>query len=97
METGGYVDCVKKRVAMKTKEIDVWVGYNEKPEDGAIFPDSETCERHGWDKSIEAKLIIEIPERKIEVTESMILEACEQTGQDGLVLTFHLFGSNEDE
>ena len=50
---------------MKTKEIVVWVRPDEIDSNGI------SCQTNRHDKwQIEAKLIIEIPEKKIEITES---------------------------
>jgi len=55
---------------MKTKEIDVWVRHDEIDSNGI------SCQTNRHDKwQLRAKLIIEIPEKKIEITESQFDEA----------------------
>jgi hypothetical protein len=57
---------------MKTKEIDVWIPECRVNVKGLIETYSDLDElRTDWDGvAVKAKLIIEIPEKKIEITES---------------------------
>lgn len=73
---------------MKTKEIDVWVIKNKnkplKEENLICFFTEE--EKDNWiekcDELFKAKLIMELPEKKIEITESDIDQAIEATLSD---------------
>jgi hypothetical protein len=74
---------------MKTKEIDVW-GYKNTL--NRVFEDNIMCDlfteqeikKFGnlkLEEMYRAKLIIEIPEKKIEITESEFDEACLSAGE----------------
>ena len=63
---------------MKTKEIEVWIGKSvllDKTESFyQIVTNQKDAEAHRF-TMIKARLIVEIPEQKIEITESQLEEA----------------------
>jgi len=54
------------------KEIDVWIGYDGDTVKGGNFNIKGPYSEQLWRNSIKAKLIIEMPEPKIEVMESVV-------------------------
>lgn len=68
----------------RTKEIDVWVNGSEIKKLQPDCTDSFTVyTKDCFSPSIKAKLIIELPERKVEITESMFDEAWEKFRSQG--------------
>lgn len=57
---------------MKTKEIDVWV--SKRVLDGDDVSDTLTTYETGSVNRIKAKLVVEIPEKKVTITESQFDE-----------------------
>lgn len=56
---------------MKTKEIDCWISARHIDMDWVQIP----VYKDGGSRDIKAKLLIEIPERKVEITESQFDQA----------------------
>jgi len=71
---------------MKTKEIDVWVPEEFFNKEFDCFYVTTTKR----DDKLKAKLIIEKPEKKIEIAESEFDNAFLKTYEDSLVFTDHM-------